>query len=520
MHSLPLGINWLQMGADDDPKDKHGRSLEGQSKPQQRIGCRMSVERIGKNFAYSLLVGVSNALFPIFTFPYVARVLGPHSLGQVNFATNLSSYFILASSFGLQVYGVREIAKAKRLGNLNSVFPPLFGLSLLASILLAALYLTVLVLDDRFDGCRGIFSVFALNIIGNAFLAEWFFAGVEEFRYIALRNAIIKLCTLPFLFLLVRDSSDGMTYVWIVTASSVAPAFWNFRRIRTHVAHRFSLVGWNNHFFLMARFLVISVICSFAASLPMTYIGYMWSDRDLGIFTMAYRVLMISLMVVGSLGSVLLPYLSGVRADDEAHFDRIVNQIFLALNLVAVPASLGIWLLSDRIALILGGNRFLEAGKLISYLSVIVLLSINSSFFVQQVMYPRGEEGRFLKITITVSIAAAIVDFFLVRHLGILGASIGLIFSESLILFLVGFYVFKKRLVVVEPAGLWKIVAATAAMGALVLFTQRHMPSGHQYTVLICIIGALMYTCALLMLREKTFYFVLTRIVNLARRSP
>jgi O-antigen/teichoic acid export membrane protein len=310
-----------------------------------------------------------------------------------------------------------------------------------------------------------------------------------------------------------------MTYVWIVAASTVAPAFWNFRRIRTYVVHRFSLAGWNNHLFLMARFLVISVICSFAASLPMTYIGYMWSDRDLGIFTMAYRVLMISLMVVGSLGAVLLPYLSGVRANDEAHFDRIVNQIFLAINLVAVPASLGIWLLSDRIALILGGDRFLEAGKLISYLSIILLLSVNSSFLVQQVMYPRGEEGRILKITIAVSIVAAIVDFFLVRHLGTLGASIGLVFSESLILFLVGFHVFKKRLVVVEPVGLWKIVAATATMGGLVFFTQRHFPSGHQYTVLICIIGGFVYTCALLLLREKTLYFVLNRIANLARRD-
>ena len=41
------------------------------------------------NFIMNALLTMSSFIFPLITFPYVSRVLGPTGTGQVNFATSL-----------------------------------------------------------------------------------------------------------------------------------------------------------------------------------------------------------------------------------------------------------------------------------------------------------------------------------------------------------------------------------------------------------------------------------------------
>ena len=64
-----------------------------------------------KNVFYNVLLAISQVLFPMLTFPYLARVLGPEHVGVLNFAESYARYFVLVAAFGIPIYGVREIAK-------------------------------------------------------------------------------------------------------------------------------------------------------------------------------------------------------------------------------------------------------------------------------------------------------------------------------------------------------------------------------------------------------------------------
>ena len=39
-----------------------------------------------KNIFYNVILAISQVLFPLITFPYLARVLGPENIGKLNFA--------------------------------------------------------------------------------------------------------------------------------------------------------------------------------------------------------------------------------------------------------------------------------------------------------------------------------------------------------------------------------------------------------------------------------------------------
>jgi O-antigen/teichoic acid export membrane protein len=64
-----------------------------------------------KNIFYNVLLAISQVLFPLITFPYLARVLGPDNIGKLNFADSIAKYFILLAALGIPIYGIREVAK-------------------------------------------------------------------------------------------------------------------------------------------------------------------------------------------------------------------------------------------------------------------------------------------------------------------------------------------------------------------------------------------------------------------------
>ena len=66
-----------------------------------------------KNFFYSALLTLANYIFPLITYPYVSRVLGVTNIGICNFVDNIVNWFIVFSTMGISVLGVREIASVR-----------------------------------------------------------------------------------------------------------------------------------------------------------------------------------------------------------------------------------------------------------------------------------------------------------------------------------------------------------------------------------------------------------------------
>jgi len=47
-------------------------------------------------------------IFPLITFPYVAKILQVENLGKVNFSNSIISYYLLIAALGISSYAVRE----------------------------------------------------------------------------------------------------------------------------------------------------------------------------------------------------------------------------------------------------------------------------------------------------------------------------------------------------------------------------------------------------------------------------
>lgn len=56
---------------------------------------------------------MSSFIFPLISYPYVSRILGPAGTGKVAAATSWVSYFNMFAQLGIPTYGIRACAEVR-----------------------------------------------------------------------------------------------------------------------------------------------------------------------------------------------------------------------------------------------------------------------------------------------------------------------------------------------------------------------------------------------------------------------
>ena len=105
-----------------------------------------------KNIIYNILLSLTNILFPLISFVYVARILGPTGIGEVQFVMSFAQYFSIFAAIGIPIYGVREIAKVRDSpAKLSSTFLSLSTLFFLTSVVMTVLYFLIVFIHPYFS---------------------------------------------------------------------------------------------------------------------------------------------------------------------------------------------------------------------------------------------------------------------------------------------------------------------------------------------------------------------------------
>ena len=53
---------------------------------------------------------------------------------------------------------------------------------------------------------------------------SWFFTGLEQFKYIVLRNSIVKIAGIILLFVFIREKDDLTLYIFLMTLTNLLGA--------------------------------------------------------------------------------------------------------------------------------------------------------------------------------------------------------------------------------------------------------------------------------------------------------
>ena len=175
-----------------------------------------------KNLFYNSILSISQFIFPLITFPYSSRILGPQGIGAINFIDSFTQYFVLFAALGIPLYGVREISKQKgQPVGLNKTFSEIFAIHLISALIFSVVYLGIALTIPNLRLHLDLVFIGIIMVLSGVFSAEWLFQGLEEFKYITTRSLIVRSLSVVFLFVFLHKNSPPFVY-YAVMASRVS----------------------------------------------------------------------------------------------------------------------------------------------------------------------------------------------------------------------------------------------------------------------------------------------------------
>ena len=458
-----------------------------------------------KNYIYTLLLTVFNILFPILSFPYISRILGPAGVGKVQFVVTFAQYFALVSALGIPYYGVREIARVRsNYQDLSKTFSELLSIYLITSLIISALYVGVVFSFAKFSAETSFYLPSLLIVLLGFSSIDWFYQGLEEFKSIALRSVAIKLISLILMYLFVKTNHDVLVYLNITIFSILGNNLLNLFLL----GNKASLTkrGLNLKRHLKPLFYIFGANLSIAMynMLDTILLGLLSDDRAVGYYTASTKITRIALPLVISIGSVLLPKISeSFHKKDGKHVNLLLTS-YSFIILLAVPITFGLFLLATPLVHLVSGNAFDQAILPMQILSVLPLLIGMGNLLGVQVLISAGMEKEMLKAVMIGMVISIALNFTLVPKLHETGAAIANSLTELLVSALFYYYV-RKAYTINFPVKVffYSVLASLPFIPIIYIFKQCFINE-------LLLLAASVFSCGLMYVIIR--YFILKDI--------
>lgn len=385
-----------------------------------------------KNIAYKGLLTISNYLLAFITFPYITRVLGVERFGQVNFALNVVEYFLIFATLGINIIGTREIAAVNGVQKkLNHVFSSIFGMNFVLTIIVSIIFLISIQLITKFNENSCLLYIGLGKIISTCFLVEWFYTGIEKFKYITIRSLLIKILYVISVFIFVKTQTDYILYFLLTVGAVVLNAIVNFLFCRKLVK-----IDW--HDFYNFEFIKPNIILGIQALMSSTYMTFnvMWlglvsTDVQVGYYTTAFRLYFIAISLFGAYTAVMIPRMSAIVAEGNNElFRMLLRKSFKICILFCIPIIIVGIIFTPFIIYLVAGHGYEGAIMPMRIIMPAVLFVCIAQVIALQILVPFKKDKVLLVASIAGASLALIFNFIFVKNYGAIGSALTLSLSE------------------------------------------------------------------------------------------
>lgn len=403
-------------------------------------------QSIAKNAVFNILYKALNVFFPFISASYVSHILLSSGVGKVAYAQNIAQYFVLLAPLGLKTYGVKQIAKNRNdKYKRNKKFSELFLINFVSTTIFSLIYYIIIFNISYFEENRLLFCVAGLAIVFNYINIDWFYEGIEQYAYIAIRSFIIKLVSLIMLFIFVKSPSDYVIYALIYVLAIGGNYIFNIIRLKTYdVKLIFSelniLMHLKSVFILLLNAMVLDLFALFDTSM----LGYICDDSVVGYYSNAMKLVKVVVSLITAISGVLLPRLS-YNLENNYNYEckTLVKKVFTYMLYIIIPSIVGLNLLSDSIIVFVFGKSFLPASNTLKLASILILVLAVSYFFGTQILITFNCEWKVFICSFIGMITNLTLNFILIPKMYQDGAVIASVASETISAICI--YIFARR---------------------------------------------------------------------------
>lgn len=382
-------------------------------------------------YSFKSILGI---LFPLITFPYVTRILGPDNIGRVEYANSISNYFIYFAALGIATYAVRMGAPIKKDRKaLSRLATEMFVINSISTVL-AYLGVFIVCRINVFSKYGILILINSLTIIFNTIGMEWIYNVVEDFTYITLRYIVVQLLSIVFLFTTVKEPDDYIWYSFYILLSNGGSGIINAISSKKYVdlfSFKIKELELRKHVKPILLLFSISIVSTIFVNLDTTMLGIMSGDKEVGLYQAGIKIDRIVIGIIAAISTVMFARVSATNGKNQSReLEFLLKDFNGIMMLIAAPLSFGLSCIAPSVTNFLFTNGFEKSGLVLMIISINILNSAIARVYGHQILLSRGRDALYFGITVVSLVVNVLINYIYIPTLGCIAAAISTVVSN------------------------------------------------------------------------------------------
>ena len=459
---------------------------------------------LGVNSLFYLIYVVFNMIYPLVTGIYVARILLPADIGQIETARNLVSYFVILSFLGIPTYGLREISKCRNnKDELNKLYTELRIINNISTLFFSLIYISIVLIVPSYRSNIEFFLISGISILLNLLNNSFLYEGLEEFSYISIRNIIVKTISFILLIVFVRTSKDAFPYMFILVFGTAGNYLLNVINARKHVKLTFKNLNIRRHLKSIMFLVVVNLAIEIYALVDVTMLGFMTDNESVAFYSYAMKIYRVLIQILNCFTIVLVPRISlYYKEGRKEEMNKLISKTFIIILLFSLPMVIGIYFTSDFLLSEIYGAAYIRSADVLKILSIILMISPFGYLLGSRMLLITGNESKMIFAVGAGAIVNVLSNLVLIYLYKEIGAAIASLFSEIIVMIIyvcMGRKYFKLNSVL---KSIFKIIVSAMLVLLYCYFINKYINNSLKATILQVVGSVLIYFVSLIVLRE------------------
>lgn len=477
---------------------------------------------VKKNFIWSTVLTLAGYVFPLITFPYITRVLGVEGIGSIQFADSTISYFCIFAMLGIGTVGVREIAKSKDdKHELSRVFSSLLFINLLFTVLSIIFLILLIQFIPSFESHSKLLYIGVSRILCTAFVAEWFFKGIEDFRYITICSIIIRSLYVISVLIFVRDANDYILYFLLTTLTYVFNVIVNLVYLKKFVNITFDNLNFRPYVKPIVILGIYSILTQMYGSFNVIFLGDRCGDIEVGYYSTTVKLFGIIMSVFSAFTGVMLPRMSSLLSEGKKEeFKNVTSKSIDFLLIFCFPIIIIAEVFAPQIVTIIAGHGYEGAILPLQIVMPLMLIIGYEQIIIIQMLMPLEKDNAILTNSILGASIAIILNFLIVPRFAAVGTAIVWIACEIAVGLSAQFFVTKYTGYKFPFKKIFRYILAYLPALAGCVFILEQIQYGYMsFVVGILFIGCYFFGIEYYVLKNQIWIELVGSVIKRAKQS-
>ncbi len=425
---------------------------------------------VARNF---LALGIGEVVARLIAFgamAYAARVLGPSSYGIIGFATAVLLYLNRVADFGIEVSGVRSLARDPQ--QLDRIASSVLTIRLLIACGLVVVTSAIgLIALPHPDGL--ILAVYSLALLPVAIGTRWIYLGLEKARAVSVARAAGEMLMALLVVLLVRGPGDVLRAPIAQVAGDSIAAILLIRVLRRRGHPLWFRFDWPavRPLFRSGWPLLLSALLGLLIyNSGLIILRLVRGTEAVGYYAAAYMLISFLVNLGLSYRMSLLPTLTRL-AHSIPHKRELYRSAMAYVFAISIPIALGGFLLAPQIITVVFGEGYSAAIPVLQLLIWSVPLCLLRDV-PSAALLADGREDLFFRLTAWGAALNLLLNALLIPRYGMVGAAAATVATEAVRLVIAFIYVRSQGFRLQHFVLFGRVSLAAGAMVALLVLAK------------------------------------------------